>query len=59
MENGIMFDDGRNLKEQLANLSAGDGVNGCKSDVDNINGVNKSDGLFQVMKAVEAAKTIP
>ncbi|XP_021987192.1 uncharacterized protein LOC110883849 isoform X2 [Helianthus annuus] len=56
MENGVRFDDGSNLTEQLANLSVGDGVNGCRSDVDNINGVNKSDGLFQVMKAVEAAE---
>ncbi|KAJ0920963.1 hypothetical protein HanRHA438_Chr05g0247011 [Helianthus annuus] len=56
MENGVRFDDGSNLTERLANLSVGDGVNGCRSDVDNINGVNKSDGLFQVMKAVEAAE---
>ncbi|KAJ0797124.1 putative P-loop containing nucleoside triphosphate hydrolase [Helianthus annuus] len=56
MENGVRFDDGSNLTEQLANLSVVDGVNGCRSDVDNINGVNKSDGLFQVMKAVEAAE---
>ncbi|MFS7889425.1 hypothetical protein Hanom_Chr00s000004g01606901 [Helianthus anomalus] len=56
MENGVRFDDGSNLTEQLANLSVGDGVNGCRSDMDSINGVNKSDGLFQVMKAVEAAE---
>ncbi|XP_021969658.1 uncharacterized protein LOC110864813 [Helianthus annuus] len=56
MENGVRLDDGSNLTEQLANLSVGDGVNGCRSDVDNINGMNKSDGLFQVMKAVEAAE---
>lgn len=46
MENG-------NLVQQLSALS----VNGYSNSNSNINGVNKkTDGLFQVMKAVEAAE---
>ena len=51
MENGI---GGGNLSQQLSGLSIEDNsVNGYSN---NINGMNKSDGLFQVMKAVEAAE---
>ncbi|KAL7607999.1 hypothetical protein Lser_V15G13478 [Lactuca serriola] len=47
MENG-----GGNLTQQLSALTIGSSVNGYT----NTNGMNKSDGLFQVMKAVEAAE---
>lgn len=53
MENGVGFDGGGNLSQQLSALTIDDSVNGYSN---NINGMNKSDGLFQVMKAVEAAE---
>ncbi|KAI3813914.1 hypothetical protein L1987_18649 [Smallanthus sonchifolius] len=56
MENGVRFDDGSNLTQQLSNLSIGAGVNGYSNNISNVNGVSKGDGLFQVMKAVEAAE---
>ncbi|KAD0994768.1 hypothetical protein E3N88_43442 [Mikania micrantha] len=56
MENGVRYDGGSNLTQQLSDLSIGDSVNGYSSNANNINGVNKNDGLFQVMKAVEAAE---
>ncbi|KAK1439356.1 hypothetical protein QVD17_05172 [Tagetes erecta] len=56
MENGFRFDEGSNLTRQLSNLSIGVGVNGYTNNTSNVNGMNKGDGLFQVMKAVEAAE---
>ncbi|CAI9277337.1 unnamed protein product [Lactuca saligna] len=47
MENG-----GGSLTQHLSALTIGSSVNGYT----NTNGMNKSDGLFQVMKAVEAAE---
>ncbi|KAL4567894.1 hypothetical protein LXL04_023490 [Taraxacum kok-saghyz] len=52
MENGVGFDGGGNLTQELSALTIGSSVNGYS----NSNGMNKSDGLFQVMKAVEAAE---
>ncbi|MFS7940704.1 hypothetical protein Hanom_Chr05g00467541 [Helianthus anomalus] len=54
MDNGNRFHDASNLNHQLSNLSIGDGVNGYSNTSSTVNGVNKGDGLFQVMKAVEA-----
>ncbi|XP_024974153.1 uncharacterized protein LOC112512429 isoform X1 [Cynara cardunculus var. scolymus] len=56
MENGVGFDGGGNLSQQLSALTIDDSVNGYSNNTNNINGMNKSDGLFQVMKAVEAAE---
>ncbi|KAF5779231.1 hypothetical protein HanRHA438_Chr12g0568271 [Helianthus annuus] len=56
MDNGNRFHDASNFNHQLSNLSIGDTVNGYSNTSSTINGVNKGDGLFQVMKAVEAAE---
>ncbi|KAL8200211.1 hypothetical protein R6Q57_011550 [Mikania cordata] len=56
MENGVRFNEGSNLTQQLSNLSIGASVNGYSNNTSYVNGMNKSDGLFQVMKAVEAAE---
>lgn len=56
MENGVGFDGGGNLAQQLSVLTIGSSVNGYGNNTSNTNGMNKSDGLFQVMKAVEAAE---
>ncbi|KAK9074926.1 hypothetical protein SSX86_003245 [Deinandra increscens subsp. villosa] len=56
MENGVRFDEGSNLTRKLSNLSIGASVNGYSDNTSNVNGLNKGDGLFQVMKAVEAAE---
>lgn len=56
MENGVGLDGGGNLSQQLSALTIDDSVNAYTNNTNNINGMNKSDGLFQVMKAVEAAE---
>nr|GEW85034.1 hypothetical protein CTI12_AA137160 [Tanacetum cinerariifolium]GEX76920.1 hypothetical protein CTI12_AA137160 [Tanacetum cinerariifolium] len=53
MENGVGFDVGSKLSQQLSSLSVNNGYGGTNT----INGMMvKNDGLFQVMKAVEAAE---
>lgn len=53
MENGVGFDVGSKLSQQFSGLSVNNGYAGGNT----INGMMvKNDGLFQVMKAVEAAE---
>lgn len=62
MENGVGFEGGGYLTQELSSLriNSSAGVNGgyssSNTNTSNSNGMNKSDGLFQVMKAVEAAE---